>query len=108
MADEAGISLVAYHYNIGSPLDKVDAGQYNFDITSPTGKRRIIIELTIYLFVYLNNRENSCTFREEKRERERGKGISVSEVTSSLLPFCSSRTSKTTIPNYHMSYNKTK
>ncbi|XP_071799731.1 beta-1,3-glucan-binding protein-like isoform X2 [Asterias amurensis] len=33
--DEPGISLVAYHYNIGFPLDQVDAGQYNVDVTSP-------------------------------------------------------------------------
>ncbi|XP_038048503.1 beta-1,3-glucan-binding protein-like [Patiria miniata] len=32
-----GISLVAFHYNIDTPLYKVDAGQYNVDVTYASG-----------------------------------------------------------------------
>ncbi|XP_022087863.1 beta-1,3-glucan-binding protein-like isoform X2 [Acanthaster planci] len=36
-AGNPGITLVAYHYNIGTPLYNVAAGQYNFDVNSASG-----------------------------------------------------------------------
>ena len=42
LSDESGISLVAFHYNIGIPLEGVDAGQYNVDVRSPSGELILI------------------------------------------------------------------
>jgi len=35
--DESGLSLVAFHYNINSPIHGIDAGQHAVDITTKTG-----------------------------------------------------------------------
>lgn len=37
VADEAGMSLFAVHYNVNQPLEGVNAGEYNADVTSPIG-----------------------------------------------------------------------
>ncbi|XP_030836379.1 beta 1,3-glucanase isoform X1 [Strongylocentrotus purpuratus] len=34
--DESGTTLVAFHYNINTPLSGVGAGQYNYDVTTTT------------------------------------------------------------------------
>ncbi|XP_030852677.1 beta-1,3-glucan-binding protein-like [Strongylocentrotus purpuratus] len=35
--DEPGITLVAFHYSINTPLSGVNVGQYNYDVTTKTG-----------------------------------------------------------------------
>ncbi|XP_071483948.1 beta-1,3-glucan-binding protein-like [Diadema antillarum] len=58
---EDGVSLVAYHYNINRPLNGVAAGDYNYDVTEPTGnywvheKTDINPQIgdTVYYWVYV-------------------------------------------------------
>ena len=39
--DDNGISLVAYHYSINKQLTGVNPGDYNEDVTSPTGRHEL-------------------------------------------------------------------
>ena len=45
--DEPGVSLFAVHYSVNKPVVGVEAGDYNFDVTSSSGTTLVYIDRNI-------------------------------------------------------------
>ena len=51
--DQEGMTLFAVHYSINKPVPGVSAGDYNFDVRSPTGDDLILFFVVIYVAVVI-------------------------------------------------------